>query len=112
MLPAWRQTLTHMIVKGTWNYTLPFSDNVQTQDSMTKVQLPQLETLTPGSGSYMNEGNFEQPNWQQVFYGANYDRLGQIKHRYDPDGLFYVTKGVGSEDWTVESDGRLCRAAS
>ena len=27
-------------------------------------------------------------------YGANYDRLAQIKHRYDPDNLFRLNQNI------------------
>ena len=36
-------------------------------------------------------------------------RLRAVKQRYDPDGLFFVHHGVGSEDWSA--DGFTRRAA-
>ena len=39
-------------------------------------------------------------NWQQSFWGSNYKRLAAVKKRYDPEGLFFVHHGVGSEDWS------------
>jgi FAD/FMN-containing dehydrogenase len=33
---------------------------------------------------------------------SNYQRLLEIKRRYDPDGLFTVHHGVGSEDWSAD----------
>jgi len=38
-----------------------------------------------------------QPDWQRAFWAPNYRRLLTIKRRYDPDGLFTVHHGVGSE---------------
>lgn len=35
-------------------------------------------------------------------YAANYARLLKIKQRYDPDGLFTVRDGVGSEDRSAD----------
>ena len=72
--------------------------------------MPQIEAVTPGSGSYMNEADFRQPNWQQSFYGPNYGRLLEVKRKWDPSSLFYVLKGVGSEAWNVAQDGKMCRA--
>lgn len=37
---------------------------------------------------------------QHALLGANYQRLKMIKATYDPDGLFFVHHGVGSEDWS------------
>lgn len=38
----------------------------------------------------------------QSFWGSNYPRLYQIKQKWDPEGLFIVRTGVGSEDWDAE----------
>jgi len=75
---------------------------------MTKVLVPQLEKLTPGGGAYLNEGDFQQPDWQTVFYGSNYNALKWIKDKYDPFQIFYALTGVGSDRWRQESDGKLC----
>jgi hypothetical protein len=32
--------------------------------------------------------------------------LKRIKHRYDPDGMFIVHHGVGSEDWSADGFSR------
>ncbi|KAF2644807.1 FAD/FMN-containing isoamyl alcohol oxidase-like protein MreA [Massarina eburnea CBS 473.64] len=72
---------------------------------------------TPGSGSYMNEGDTEEPEFQKRLYGSNYERLYEIKKNRDPWGLFYVVTGVASDEWVVEGSrdglptqqGRLCR---
>lgn len=75
--------------------------------------------VSPDAGSYMNEADVGEPEWQKAFYGENYGRLRAIKERYDPWGLFWVVTGVGSEGWSVRSpgglptgDGKLCRAGS
>lgn len=77
---------------------------------MTEQFVPALMDLAPGSGTYLNEGIWDHPNWQKEFYGENYDRLLEIKRRYDPDGLFYAVTAVGSEMWEVDEAGRLCQA--
>jgi FAD/FMN-containing dehydrogenase len=30
----------------------------------------------------------------QASYGSNYDRLTQIKHRYDPDNIFHINQNI------------------
>ncbi|MGY2061223.1 BBE domain-containing protein, partial [Nocardia gipuzkoensis] len=43
--------------------------------------------------------NFTDPSltgWRSAYYGPNYLRLSDIKHRYDPDGLFDFCQAVGS----------------
>ena len=46
-------------------------------------------------------------HWQKSFWGSNYPRLRQIKDKYDPDGLFFVHHGVGSEDWSADGFEKL-----
>ncbi len=50
----------------------------------------------PQAGSYANEADYFQKNWQQAFWGANYPRLLAIKHRYDPNNIFNCHHCVGS----------------
>lgn len=56
-----------------------------------------IRALTPGSGSYVNETDYFEPDWQHSFWGGNYPRLLEIKQAYDPRNLFRVHHGVGSE---------------
>jgi len=56
-----------------------------------------LRKSTEQGGSYSNEGNYFEPDWQKQFWGRNYPKLLRIKKKYDPTNLFTVHKGVGSE---------------
>jgi FAD/FMN-containing dehydrogenase len=58
-----------------------------------------LRALAPDSGSYFNETNYFERSFQKSFWGPNYPRLQSVKKKYDPDGLFFVHNGVGSEEW-------------
>ena len=44
---------------------------------------------------------------RNVFWGPHYERLLAIKRRYDPDGLFFVHHGVGSEAWSDDGFTRI-----
>ena len=55
-----------------------------------------IRELTPGSGSYANEADYFEPEWQRSAWGDNYERLLEIKQKYDPDNVFCVHHGVGS----------------
>lgn len=61
-----------------------------------------LHRLVPGAGSYVSESDFFLKDWQHAFWGSNYTRLLAVKKRYDPDGLFTVHHGVGSEAWSAD----------
>jgi hypothetical protein len=71
---------------------------------------------SPGSGAYMNEADVEEPDFQDSFYGRGYERLLEVKRKWDPWGVFYAVTAVRSEEWVVEGtrglptqQGRLCR---
>ena len=111
ILPAWRETLTHLIISGLWNYTAPWADNLEVEDKIAKEIVPLLSSITPSSGTYMNEANFQQATWKADFYGENYSRLRAIKFEYDPTNLLYALTAVGSDEWSVSNSGRMCRVA-
>jgi hypothetical protein len=56
-----------------------------------------LRRVTPGSGTYVNEADYFEPDWQRSFWGASYQRLLAVKQKYDPEGLFSCHHCVGSE---------------
>ncbi len=66
-----------------------------------------IRKLLPRVGSYVWETDYFQPHWQEAFWGDNYERLLAVKAKYDPDGLFFLHHGVGSEDWSADGFTRL-----
>ena len=71
------------------------------------MAMDELRKLVPNHGSYLSESNYFETDWQGAFWGANYARLRQVKNKYDPDGLFFVHHGVGSEEWSPDGFTRL-----
>ena len=59
------------------------------------------------AGSYVSESDYFEADWQRSYWGDNYNRLAQIKRRYDPTGLFFTHHGVGSERWSADGFTRL-----
>lgn len=69
--------------------------------------IAELRTVAPSSGSYVSESNYFNASWQDDYWGSHYPRLRAVKSEYDPDGLFFVHHGVGSEEWSQDGFTRL-----
>lgn len=109
---GWRDAIIAAAITVPWSFEAPWQEMLDAQDSLTESIMPRLKQILPGGGqAYMNEGDFQDPDWKRVFYGENYERLEQIKDKYDPNHLFYALTAVGSDYWEPQTDGRLCRAS-
>ena len=108
--PAWRKSYVHNIVARGW---APGSSNATIQavyEDITHNKVQAMKDLAPDTGCYMNEADRFDPDYLKDFYGDHAERLGAIKKRWDPEGVFYCETCVGSEQWTVEASGQLCQA--
>ncbi|KAI0392954.1 hypothetical protein F5Y17DRAFT_467215 [Xylariaceae sp. FL0594] len=109
VLPAWRKTAIQLILSASWDWTVPRTEMERRESVIANQLIPRLIEITPGSGSYLNEANFKQVDWQDAFFGPNYPRLLSIKKKYDPCGILYAAQAVGSDIWKEDTQGRLCR---
>ncbi|CAI7642218.1 unnamed protein product [Penicillium palitans] len=113
LLPAWRSAYLHFISNGaTVDSKAAGSPKLALQKAArwNEVKEQMWSQWSPNSGAYMNEANPYTRNFQQDFYGSNYDRLVQVKAKYDPSYSFFVLSGVGSDEWNYDLDtGRLCK---
>ncbi|KAL3478431.1 hypothetical protein BJX99DRAFT_256552 [Aspergillus californicus] len=109
--PAWRKAALSLLIGLPFNYTNR-QTNIDNQKLMTDVLVPRVMNIDKAekAGVYLNEADWNQPNWQSLFYGENYPRLLNVKEKYDPGHVFYGRTAVGSERWIESQDGRLCRA--
>ena len=87
----------------------PPIDEVAARKDARAIDLAAAELLriAPDAGSYVSESNYFNPLWQTAYWGKNYARLRAVKAKYDPDGLFFVHNGVGSEEWSADGFTRL-----
>ncbi|KAI6093178.1 FAD binding domain protein [Hypoxylon rubiginosum] len=116
--PAWRNTVLHAIMATLWNATSPEAEIKSTSDKLTFDWMQRWRDVSPGSGSYLSEADYIEPNFTQAFYGSKYPKLYRLKQLYDPFGVFYAHTAVGSEDWQMSEtilgnlpsqNSRLCR---
>ncbi|THV00204.1 FAD-binding domain-containing protein [Dendrothele bispora CBS 962.96] len=109
--PAWRNGLHSLAVAMFFENEEGLEVISRDQDLITYDFVDQLRQLTPGSGAYLNEAAPNEPDFQQTFYGTNYNKLLRIKDKYDPYQMLYGSTSVGGDRWFEnESDGRrLCQ---
>lgn len=115
--PAWRENLFFVIAGSGWADTSTPAEIEAANTAITQVTGAKLRSISQGSGSYLNEADVAEPNFQQSFWGTNYKRLLAIKKEVDPWDTFWAPTAVGSENWYVTGqeswlptqDGRLCR---
>ncbi|KAG0268333.1 hypothetical protein DFQ27_006956 [Actinomortierella ambigua] len=103
--PAWRSAMLLPVVAVVWSDVFSFRDRKVIERSLTNA-VDHLRIATPGSGTYINEADPSEPDWQDSFFGTNYPRLLELKRKYDPDHLFVCNRCVGSEDWDED---QMCR---
>jgi FAD/FMN-containing dehydrogenase len=53
-----------------------------------------LMRSTTVSGAYINFLMEEGQDRVRASYRGNYDRLAQVKHRYDPDNTFHINQNI------------------
>jgi FAD/FMN-containing dehydrogenase len=75
----------------------PHLADAKAATSRVQAAMTIIRDATPGAGAYSNEADYFEPDWQQSFWGSNYPRLLEIKQKYDPENIFRVHHGVGSE---------------
>ncbi|KAF9163198.1 hypothetical protein DFQ26_002855 [Actinomortierella ambigua] len=103
--PAWRKTQLLVTLLAEWPETAKYEVQQKAMETMSRAT-DRLRKLTPESGTYFNEADLLEPDWQASFFGDNYPRLRKVKNKYDPGGLFVCRKCVGSEEW---DEGLMCR---
>jgi FAD/FMN-containing dehydrogenase len=81
--------------------------DAQAKAAAVNASMDEIRKLVPRVASYVWETDFFQPNWQDAFWGENYPRLRAVKDKYDPEGLFFLHHGVGSESWSADGFTRL-----
>ncbi|KAI7673542.1 FAD/FMN-containing isoamyl alcohol oxidase MreA [Hortaea werneckii] len=101
--PAWREAVAYIIIGDTVDFTQSGSDITEARNNFTHGLVQDLRELTPGAGSYGNEGDLLEPNFQWSFFGSFYPRLLELKKRFDPFNVFYAPTTVGSEFFEVRS---------
>jgi FAD/FMN-containing dehydrogenase len=110
VLPAWRDAIAYCNPNHPWDFKDPSAD-IAAKEILVNDYFPAIEAATPGSGVYLNEMDpLYKGDWKKSMYGANYERLLDIKHAHDPEKLMYAHFAVGADEFRIDGTGRLCEA--
>ena len=87
----------------------PAMDMAAARENKRQIDLAaaELRKVAPEAGSYVSESNFFNERWQEEYWGTNYPKLRAVKKKYDPEGMFVVHHGVGSEEWSADGFTRV-----
>ncbi|KKA30841.1 hypothetical protein TD95_000755 [Thielaviopsis punctulata] len=99
--PAWSNNLCHLIMAGMWETDSSLATIQNISDTVTFDWMERWRAVTPGSGAYMSEADYIEPNFQQSFWGDKYARALAIKEKWDPNDVFYAHMAVGSDKWEM-----------
>ncbi|KAF2004791.1 isoamyl alcohol oxidase [Amniculicola lignicola CBS 123094] len=108
--PKWRNASSFSITMIQVEGSASLSAKQTAQDRLTNVIDKALRDASPNGAAYVNEGNLEEPNWQEAFWGSNYPRLLELKKKWDPSGVFYAKTTPGTEEWeSIQYGSKLCK---
>ncbi|CEI65633.1 hypothetical protein FVEN_g8890 [Fusarium venenatum] len=108
--PAWRKSYYAIVSSQGVSKTATPAERKAANDEVTFVKGVASKKLAPKTGAYMNEGDRNDPDYRQAFYGSLYQTHLASKNKWDPTHLFYCPTCVGSEYWVETADGALCKA--
>lgn len=121
--PAWRECAMFFVTSSnkSLDHSSPEALAIANKDLQENILQPwrDISQVSEGGGTYLNEASVMEPDWQESFYGGYYEKLSEIKKKWDPKDVFYATTAVGSERWEVRDgeqgvqtqNGRLCRVS-
>lgn len=80
-----------------WPNNATAAEKKRRRQELVEVSLKMGEIVGSDGGTYINEANPYEPDWQNVFWGSNHAKLEAIKKRIDPRGLMMCNRCVGTD---------------
>lgn len=90
---AWRSSLYHVTVISPWNWNATIGEKKEHYRRVSK-SADHLRNITPHA-AYLNEADVYELDHEVAFWGEHYQRLFDIKQKYDPDHLLDCWHCVG-----------------
>ncbi|KAK0183695.1 FAD-binding domain-containing protein [Armillaria mellea] len=99
---AWRKSIWDVTFGQVWDYSASPAEQEKGYRDLSRSMDP-LRKITAGGGTYGNEADVYEPDWERAFWGENYEELVRIKRKYDPEHLLDCWRCV---DWKGPRDPR------
>ncbi|KAI9840689.1 MAG: hypothetical protein M1837_001365 [Sclerophora amabilis] len=95
--PAWKESQAVFSFGADWPDSTPTQEKKRRKEQLVELSNHLGEIVGPDGGTYVNEANPYESDWQNVFWGTKYERLLSIKRRIDPTNLFVCNRCVGTD---------------
>jgi FAD/FMN-containing dehydrogenase len=90
----YRKALSNMSLFATWSRPEGAALSIRWVEDFRREMLPFTK------GVYVNTPDLSIRNWPAAYYGSNFDRLTQVKARYDPKNVFSFPQSIPPASFT------------
>ena len=84
----YRKALSNISYFSTWNNPEEAESGINWVGDFRRAMLPYTK------GVYVNTPDLSICNWPKAYYGSNFQRLTQVKAKYDPDNIFRYPQSI------------------
>ena len=84
----YRKALSNISYFSTWDTPEGAGPGIRWVESFRKAMQPFTR------GVYVNTPDLSICNWPKAYYGSNYQRLTQVKAKYDPENIFRYPQSI------------------
>jgi FAD/FMN-containing dehydrogenase len=84
----YRKALSNISFWATWKIPKGDAPGIRWVENFRRELLPYTR------GVYVNTPDLKIKNWPSAYYGANFQRLTQVKARYDPKNVFRFPQSI------------------
>jgi hypothetical protein len=84
----WRDPAFYFEWSATWKNPSDAQRNIAVVERTRQMLAPFSK------GSYVNVPDYNIRNFGSAYYGANFDRLRQVKTKYDPNNIFNYPQSI------------------
>lgn len=95
--PAWAESVAVLSFGANWKDEASVEEKKAKKEQVVAQSKRLSEIWGSSGGTYINEANPFEPDWPNVFWGSNYQRLLQIKRKIDPTNLFVCNRCIGTD---------------